>query len=106
MCIHGKFGFLRNLTELSNDAIRGAAPKLMEEYSSDFVDCFSSELHVVQFSELFKKCIAQPQAQGQEKEVAQCEYQNTFTELKILLNPFRISTSHFACISMMTSKCS
>ena len=75
--IHENFGFLTNLTVLSNDTIRGAAAKLMEEYSSDFEDCFSSEL--VQFSELFKKCIAQPQAQGQEKEVAQCENQNTCT---------------------------
>lgn len=111
--IHENFGFLTNLTELSNDAIRGAAAKLMEEYSSDFEDCFPSEL--VQFSELFKTVIVQPQGQGQGQEEAQCEPQNTCTELKMLLflNELNFTQSfpnvHIALriyLSMMTSNCS
>ena len=109
--IHENFGFLTNLTELSNDAIRGAAAKLMEEYSSDFEDCFPSEL--VQFSELFKTVIVRPQGQGQKE--AQCEPQNTCTELKMLLflNELNFTQSfpnvHIALriyLSMMTSNCS
>ena len=108
--IHEKFGFLTNLSELSNFAIRWAAAKIMEEYSSDFEDCLPSEL--VQFSKLFKKVIVQ--AQGKEKEVPQCQTQNTCTELNILLllnelNFTQLFTNvHIALLiylSMMTSNC-
>ena len=56
--IHEKFGFLTNLTELSNDAIRWTIPTFMEEYSSDFKDCLPSES--VQYLELLKKLLSSP----------------------------------------------
>ena len=102
---------MRNLAfiQLSNDAIRWAAAKLVEEYSSDFEDCFPSEL--VQFSELFKTVIVQ----GQGQKEAQCEPQNTCTELKMLLFLNELNFTQFfpnvhialrIYLSMMTSNCS
>lgn len=75
--IQGKFGFFTNLTELSDDGIRFAAKKLLEEYSNDFEDCFPSEL--IQFTEFFKTVSAK------ENKEAQSATRNTSTELKMLL---------------------
>ena len=108
--IHDKFGFLSNLTELSKDGILSAANKLMDEYSSDFEDCFPSEL--VQFSELFQT----GSTSRHEQKEGRCAVQNTTsTEMRmlLLLNEFQCTQSflnvHIALriyLCMTTSNCS